>query len=349
MKLKSQELARHLKQNSLPIYWVAGDEPLLNQEAADQIRASCRQRGFLDREVFSVDRGFDWLKFTNSTGNLSLFAEHKLFDLRLSTATLDESGRQALQAYLESPNPDYVILVTSPRLESATQNTKWFKTLEAGMGLIQVWPLNVKEMPDWMAHRLLQQGIKATPEALQLLVDKIEGNLLAAVQEIEKLKLLANADDGGTIELDVKTVLQTVADSSRYSVFTLIDAALAGDAQRTLRVLQGLRNEDVAPLAIVGAVNNELGTLIGMSARIDNGEPAATVLQSSRILFHRKELVGRALRRLESPVLWEQFERLRVVDQAVKGISLLNPWDELGDLLLKLCGVGLVTGNQISR
>lgn len=338
MKLKPQELARHLKQKLLPLYWIAGDEPLLRQEAADQLRSACRAQGFGEREIFDVDRSFDWQRFTQSTGNLSLFAERKLIELRLD-AGLDEAGRDALQHYLGNPNPDFLILLSSARLESSTLNTKWFKAIETAAGFIQVWPLSLAELPQWLGQRLLQQGIRARPEALQLLVDKVEGNLLAAVQEIEKLKLLAQPTEAQTIELDTATVMQVVADHSRYNGFTLIDAALAGNGKRLLKILQGLRNEAVQPLAIVGALNNEVGNLLHLQARLQQGESTASVLQSSRVLFHRKELVGRALGRLKTDQLWELLDRLRIIDQAVKGLSIADPWDELGAALLGLCGV----------
>ena len=339
MKFKSQELNRHLKQTLLPLYWVAGDEPLLKQETADQIREACRDRGFGEREVFDVDRSFDWQRFVNSVGNLSLFAEQKLLELRLQSAGLDDTGRQSLQDYLTQANPDFLVLVTSPRLEAATLNTKWFKAIEAASGFVPVWPLNVTELPQWLSRRLLQQGFRATPEALELLVARVEGNLLAAVQEIEKLKLLANPASGQTIDLDAATVMQLVADNSRYNAFTLIDAALAGDGPRVVKILQGLRDEDTQVLAIVGALNNELAQLLQFQTRVQQGESASAVVQSSRVMYQRKDLVGRALRRLPGPLLWRQMERLRLIDQAAKGLALANPWDELCSLLLTLSGV----------
>lgn len=342
MKLKPQELARHLQRQTLSLYWIAGDEPLLVQEAADLIRKSLRDAGFEDREIFHIDRSFDWQRLRQSVGNLSLFAERKLVELRLAGA-LEEAGRQQLLDYLAAPSPDFVLLVIGPRLDAAMQNSKWFKSLETAMGLVPVWPLQRQEMPDWVSRRLLQQGIRATPEAVQLLVDKGEGNLLATAQEIEKLRLLAAAEDGQTVELDARTVLQAVADSARFNVFNLVDAALAGDALRTLKILDGLRSEDTQPLAVVGALNNELTALVGMLARVEQGEAPAAVLQGSRVMFHRKDLLGRALRRLQPALLWQVLDGLRRVDQAVKGLRASDPWDELSGQLLRLCGITVAT------
>jgi len=337
MKIKAEELARSLKAGNSNLVWLSGDEPLLMQEAADQARAHFRKQGFSERDIFSIDRNFDWQLFKQATGNLSLFSERKLLDLRLS-GKLEDDGKAALQEFIGDANPDFAVLLSGPRLEAATLKTKWFKALESGAVVVQIWPINKDGLPSWLEQRLLRAGIQAEPDALQLLIDRVEGNLLAAVQEIEKLKLLANSEDGGRIRLDARTVMQVVADSSRYTAFQLVDAALSGDTVRVEKILKGLRAEDVFPLVILGAITRELRSLLPMLEKKEAGQGVNALLQSHHVWFNRKQAVGAALNRLRSADIWAMLDHSRLIDQSIKGLSAANPWDELSLLLLRLAG-----------
>jgi len=337
MKIKAEELARSLKAGNSNLVWLSGDEPLLMQEAADQARAHFRKQGFSERDIFSIDRNFDWQLFKQATGNLSLFSERKLLDLRLS-GKLEDDGKAALQEFIDDANPDFAVLLSGPRLEAATLKTKWFKALESGAVVVQIWPINKDGLPSWLEQRLLRAGIQAEPDALQLLIDRVEGNLLAAVQEIEKLKLLANSEDGGSIRLDARTVMQVVADSSRYTAFQLVDAALSADTVRVEKILQGLRAEDVFPLVILGAITRELRSLLPMLEKKEAGQGVNAILQSHHVWFNRKQAVGAALNRLRSADIWAMLDHSRLIDQSIKGLSAANPWDELSLLLLRLAG-----------
>ena len=230
------------------------------------------------------------------------------------------------------------MLLSGPRLEAATLKTKWFKALESGAVVVQIWPINKDGLPSWLEQRLLRAGIQAEPDALQLLIDRVEGNLLAAVQEIEKLKLLANSEDGGRIRLDARTVMQVVADSSRYTAFQLVDAALSGDTVRVEKILLGLRAEDVFPLVILGAITRELRSLLPMLEKKEAGQGVNAILQSHHVWFNRKQAVGAALNRLRSADIWAMLNHSRLIDQSIKGLSAANPWDELSLLLLRLAG-----------
>ncbi len=338
MRLKPEQLRRQLQQATLPLYWLSGDEPLLMQESADMIRGHLRDQGFMEREVFSVDRGFNWEHVSAAFNNLSLFAERKIVDIRLSSSKLDESGKNTLQTAIAESSSDVVILISSPRLESGTLNTKWFKAIEAGGAFVQIWPVNRDGLPAWLEQRLLGAGIQADPDALQLLLDKIEGNLLAAMQEIEKLKLLANSDGSGPVRLDSKTVMQTVADSSRYNAFQLVDAALLGDVAHTQKILAGLKAEDTFPLVILGSITRELRSLLLMIEKRQSGQGVNAILQSSRVWFNRKQAVGSALNRLTITDIWNLLDQAKQIDHAIKGMSLANPWDELGILLARIAG-----------
>jgi DNA polymerase-3 subunit delta len=336
---RSQQLIPSLKKELKPVVWIAGDEPLLLQENADAVRKFCQQAGFEERETFNVDRGFDWSLFNETADNLSLFASRKLIELRLSSAKLEDPGKQALQDYAAAPNPDYLVLITSPRVEPAAARTRWFKDIDAAAWFVPVWPVSVDELPDWLSQRLIKAGVHPTPDAIQLLVQRIEGNLLAAVQEIEKLKLLTSPSGGNAVELDAEMILQSVADSSRYTSFTLIDSALSGDSKRTLKILRGLKNEGVDPLAILGPSCSEFRRLLPALQQVEAGQPVARVTEELvGKNFKRKASVNRALQRLRSAQIYALLDQARQVDCAVKGISAGDPWLELENLFLRVCG-----------
>ncbi len=316
------------------------------QEAADLIRNYHRENGFTEREIFSVDKNFDWSSFSQSTGNLSLFSEQKIIELRLSTAKLDEAGKKALQHYLDELNPDYLILISGPKLDAATLKTKWFSEIEKYGALVQIWPVSRENLGAWLEQRLLRDNIQADAESIRLLVDKVEGNLLAAMQEIEKLKLLAGEDSDRPIQLDAKTVMQVVADSSRYNVYQLVDAALLGETARSQKMLAALRSEGIFPLVILAAICRELRSLLPMLEKKQQGLGINAIVQSGRVWFNRKQAVSSALSRIDAETVWSMLDHSRAIDQCIKGMSRANPWDELSILLLKLSGPDLASRHK---
>lgn len=348
MKIKPEQLSRTLNNNDLPLYWLSGDEPLLMIEAADLIRSTYREKGYTEREVLNVDKSFDWGQFFQSTGNLSLFSEKKIIELRLSTAKLEDAGKKAIQHYLSEINPDYLILISGPKLDAGTLKTKWFTEIEKHGAFLQIWPINRDNLSPWLEQRLLREGIQADNDAVRLLADKVEGNLLAAIQEIEKLKLLAADTNGDAIRLDAKTVMQVVADSSRYNVYQLIDAALLGDVSRSQKMLAGLQSEGIFPLIILAALCRELRTLLPMLEKKREGQGVNAIIQSARVWFNRKQAVSAALARLDTDSVWQLLDHSRVIDQSIKGMSKANPWDELSLLLLNLSGAKAHKSHQLA-
>ncbi len=343
MRIKPEQIARTLKSGTSSMYWLSGDEPLLMQEAADQIRTNLRDKGFAEREVFNVDKSFNWDHLAHATANLSLFATQKIFDVRLLGAKLDDSAKQAIQQFLEQPNPDYVLLLSSPRIEAATLKAKWFKQIEDAGVFVQIWAIQRENLGSWLEQRLLREGIQSDSAAVAVLMDKVEGNLLAAVQEIEKLKLLANVKDGQLVQLDANTVLQVVADSSRYNVYQLIDAALLGDAARAQKILQGLHSEGIFPLVVLGAITRELRSLLPMLQQKEQGQIISGIVQTAHVFFNRKQVVANALHRLSTAMIWRMLDHARLIDQSIKGMAVANPWDELSSLLLTISCVSIAT------
>ena len=341
MRINSDQLESHLQKPLQAFYWIAGDETLLVQEALAMLRTRCRAQGFTEWDLFFVDRSFSWQSMLQSSNSMSLFADRKIIELRQTSAKLEEVGREALASYLAAPNPDNVLILVTPKLEMATLNTKWFKALESGGVFVQVWPVDARGLPRWISSRMARKGLSADADAIALLCDRVEGNLLAADQEIEKLSVLASAPPGQRVHIDRRLVMSLVADSSRYNVFALIDAALLGDARRCLKVLSGLRAEGNELLGLLAMVSRELRTLIAVSRRIAGGQAQGAAMLSEGVRKTHEAPVSRALERLQVPTLEALLQQARQVDMAVKGMSPADAWTELTDLLLSLCGTPL--------
>jgi len=343
MKLRPEQLGQHLKQGPLaPVYLICGDEPLLAQEAADAIRSTARAQGFDEREVFHTDAGFDWQQLLSEANALSLFAAKKILEVRLHTGKPGDKGSKALLEYCASPSPDNLLLVITPKLDASAQRTKWVKALESSGAMIQVWPVNAPQMPQWINGRLQQAGLKASRSAVEILANRVEGNLLAAIQEIEKLKLLA--PEG---EVDAETMSTVVADSARYNVFSLVDRILSGDGQIAAKMLRGLKEEGTEPLAILGIISRELRILIQAAEARQHHASMEDVFKKHRVWDKRQALLKSALRRLKLPHLRVLLRQVGVVDRAVKGMHSGNPWDELMALVISFAGSSALSPQNI--
>ncbi|MDP1930142.1 MAG: DNA polymerase III subunit delta [Gammaproteobacteria bacterium] len=343
MQINSDQLSAHLQKKLYSLYWIAGDDVLLVQEALDRLRSRCRQEGFTEWDLFFIERSFNWQTMLQSGNSLSLFSDRKIIELRLLTPKLEEAGRDAVQQYLASPNPDNILIIVSPKLEYSALSTKWFKAIETAGVFVQVWPVDASGLPRWIATRLVSHGLNAGEEAISLLCEKVEGNLLAANQEIEKLRVLTGASPNNRIHIDTKHIMTLVADSSRYNVFNLIDAALVGDARRCLKIVNGLRSEGSEPLSILGMITRELRSLIAVATRMASGQNASSAMQKEGIRKTHEGPVSRAVERHNLATLEGLLQQARTVDMAVKGLTKADPWTELNTLLLTLGGTRLCT------
>ncbi len=333
MKVYPEKLAQQLAQSIKPVYIVSGDEPLLIQEACDIIRSSLRKQGFSERQVYHVEGTFDWEQVLFSANSMSLFADKKLLELRMPTGKPGVTGAKALITYRESRLADNVLLLITGRLDANTQRSKWFKALESAGVFVQVWPIDIGELPGWIRQRMAQAGLTADREVIQILADKVEGNLLAAVQEIELLRVICQ-DSKVTLE----QVVEGVSDSSRYSVFALIDEALSGNSRRTLGMVKGLRSEGTEVLQIIGLLARELRTLGSMAGEMSPRQSAAAVIAAHHVWPKRKKVVSAALARHTADAIETMLGRIALIDQMVKGLGVGDPWEELTVLLLQLAG-----------
>ena len=340
MKLNANQLGRQLKDELAPVFIVSGDDPLLTGEVADEIRRACRKAGAEERLVFHVDRSFDWGQLYDASHSLSLFAQQRLIELRIPGGKPGDEGGKALMAWLEAPPPDTTLLISLPKLDASAQRSKWAKTLieHPASRFVQIWPIEAQQLPGWMRDRLASAGIQATPEALDLLSARVEGNLLAASQEIEKLKLFSN---GGVV--DVQTVQEAVADSARFDVFNLADAMLKGEAQQALRVLHGLRGEGVEAPVVLWAIARELRSLVNMAQDLARGLPLERIFASQRppVWDKRKPLLSRALQR-HPAAAWENWLSIaQRADEQIKGQHAGSAWDSLSLIAVEVAGARL--------
>jgi DNA polymerase-3 subunit delta len=338
-KLRPEQLGAALSKNIAPIYLVSGDEPLLIQEACDTIRRAARSAGFSERELYHCDTGFDWGQVLTAANSLSLFAEKKIIELRLPTGKPGDKGGKILQEYAQSPALDNLLLIITEKLDGATQKSKWFKAIEDAGVHIQVWPIGVAQLPRWIGQRLQQAGLQADSSAIDLLASRIEGNLLAAAQEIEKLKLLST--DNNIISYEF--MASAVADSARYDVFGLVDKALHGDARAAVKTLHGLKTEGTEPINILWALTRDIRSLVQISLAVAQGKPFEMAARQAGIWDKRQPLIQTALRRLKPAHIQQLLRKANGIDKAIKGMRNAEPWDELLDLILNLAGVQSLT------
>ena len=333
MKIRAEQLQSHLSKELLPVYVISGDEPLLAQESADAVRLAARNKGFSGREVFHGEGKFDWGQLHNEANALSLFAEKKIIEIRISNGKPGDKGSKALCQLCANPSPDNLLLVILPKLERSAQNSKWVKALEAVGAHIQVWPVTGDQLPRWIQQRLLESNITANQQAVEILAERVEGNLLAAVQEIEKLKLLA-------IEGKVDAIMMSsvVADSARYNLFEFVDKVLAGDAQSAARSLRGLHSEGTDAIPLLWAITRELRILIKASEHISRGENRDWALKNAGVWEKRLPLFRTAIQRCSAAHLRMLLYQAGAIDRGIKGMRQADIWDELTTLVLSLAG-----------
>lgn len=335
MKLKGEQLEGALKRGLAPVWLISGDEPLLGDEAAAQIRAVARAQGYDERQSFQVEPGFDWRAWLAGFDSLSLFASRRLVELRLPTGKPGVEGGKALESWAARPPAETILLVTAPKLDRATLASKWAGALEQAGALLQTAPPPLERLPDWIGARLGRHGLKAERDTLAWLAARVEGNLLAAHQEIEKLALLVPPGP-----LDMATARNSVADVARYDVSDLSDAFLKGDAARFCRVLDGLQAEGEALPYVLSVVGSEIRTLYRLAAGLARGGRLPALMQEARVWDSRQGLVERALKRASHARLTWAMQALARLDRAAKGLLREDAWDELKQLGLALMGRG---------
>lgn len=336
VKLSGDNLATSLSRQLAPVYLISGDEPLLVNEAADAVRARARGQGFTERQLHVVERGFDWQELLADSRAMSLFAERKIIEIRMTNPTPGEQGADALIELISNPSPDVVVLVITGKMDGRVQNSRWVTAIDKQGVLVQIWPLELARLPAWIRDRLAKQNLQANAEAAALLAERVEGNLLAAHQEVEKLALLLPP---GPVTAD--TIIDAVADSARFDVLQLGDAAMKGQLARALRVLDGLRGEAVEPPIVLWALNKDLQWIARCQHMMRRGQSADGAMNALYVWRNRQPAMKQALSRLKPAAVRELLLTAERADRMIKGVIRSDPWLEFERLVAGLAGVRL--------
>jgi DNA polymerase-3 subunit delta len=365
MQINPDQLARHLERGLAPLYLVSGDEPLQVDECGDAIRRRAEVGGCSERSVFTVESGFDWDGLRTACQSLSLFAERRLIELRLPTGRPGEAGAAVLAELAEAASTDVVFLVITGKLDKLQRESRWVQTIETNGLHVIVWPFDAQKLPGWLIQRFAARGLKPEAGVIDLLAWHLEGNMLAAAQEVEKLAMLCSAVQGRTSaagagdgmdaggratqgavagsagaaegRVGLADVEESLADSARFSVYQLVDAALSGEVVTARRIFASLRAEGSEPILMLWALARELRSLAQMGQELARGKPESSVL--ARVWAQRRALVGKALRRHPATVWLGLVQRCAQLDRILKGRAAGDVWLELERLLLAIAGL----------
>jgi len=334
MRLAQSQLESHLKQGLQAVYVLAGDEPLAQRECLDAIRSAARTQGFDERTSLTVERNFNWQQIQNFGQSISLFSSRRLLELSIPSGKPGVEGGKALQALAAKALPDTTVVIILPALEREAKNSAWFTALEAQAQTITLNEVDAANLPKWIANRLSQQGQHTGTPTLEFLAHQVEGNLLAANQEVQKLGLLYPQG-----ELSDAAVRESVLNVSRYDAFQLGEAVLQGDTARTVRILQGLQDEGENAVAVMNPLIWVLRPLVRIKQAEMRGENITNAMTSARIYGDKQALVKRALARLSLRQLEAALQKLADIDKTAKGVLLGDAWLEISRLCFGLARV----------
>ena len=330
MRIKPEQLTGVLQKGLMPVYFITGDEPLQLGELADEIRKAARKNGYDNREIVSVETGFEWNQLAFMADSLSIFADKKIIDLRLPSGTPGVEGSKALIDYCNRISEDTILLITAGKIDSKALKSRWVEALDKQGLVIQVWPLAGQDVIRWIPNRMPRRGLVVQLDGIQLLAARIEGNLLAAAQEIEKLYVLYGAGS-----LSVQQINDVVADSSRYDVFKLMDTVLSANVSRIIKVLSGLRSEGTAAPIVLWALTRDARLLIKLKLAMAQGQNQDTLFKNNNIWDKRKLLISQALKRLSDRDLNHILVASAIADRQIKGQQAGDVWESLLEICLK--------------
>jgi DNA polymerase-3 subunit delta len=335
MQLRFDALDTHLARPLAPLYVIASDEHLLALEAADKIRRAARAQGYSERDVLQVDRSFKWGELLAANQSQSLFGDRKLIELRIPTGKPGKDGSQALQAYAAALSPENVTLITLPKLDWATQKSAWVGVLQQAGVYMEIPLVERSQLPAWIGARLALQQQSTDRASLDFIAERVEGNLLAAHQEIQKLALLHPPG-----KLDATQIRDAVLNVARYDVFKLNEAMLGGDTARLVRMIDGLQGEGEALPLVLWAMAEEIRTLLKVRAVVDAGRSPSQACAELRVRKDKVRLMENAVRRLSLPVLEKALQNAAQVDRMIKGLRAKafagDAWDGILQLGLTI-------------
>lgn len=333
MKTQPGQLPQLLKKSLAPVYLVSGDEPLLVQECCDQIRKAARDAGYQDRITYHADHQLSWNAVADECNALSLFAEKRRIEIHLPTGKLGD-GRKVMEQILQSPTEDVILLLISARLDAAETKRKWYKELQGTGVHVPVWPVEPEKFAGWLQQRASNQGLHLTRGALAMLAERLEGNLLAASQELDRLALLT---DGQTI--DEETIERAVQDSARFNGFELVTELLSGKAVHAGKIIGVLQQEGENPLGLLSVLVRDLHLIIELKSALPAGDNPAGFLKKRGVFQPRRaSAIQQAARRLNLSQLHQAISLCSITDRAAKGFDDVSAWHHLRDLSILLAG-----------
>ncbi|MGY8872707.1 MAG: DNA polymerase III subunit delta [Pseudomonadales bacterium] len=333
MKLSVEQLTGHLQQSHAPVYLISGDEPLISAECCDQLRSAFRQKGFSEREVLHVEGQFKWEYLLECANALSLFAEQKLIEIRLGSHKINKAASDIIQEYIAHAPPENILLIIADKLDGGAKKSAWHKAIEQKGVCVEIWPVEINQLPGWIRHRASSKKMQLDDSAVQLLCDRVEGNLLAAKQELDKLHLL---HPNGV--LTAEQIVDAVSDNSRYDVYGLMDTIALGQSERCIKILNVLRQEGIEPPIVLWALTREIRTLYAISQGLERGLAYDTICQKERIWGKRKQTLRRCAERLSLTTLEDLLKTSQQLDKVIKGMATGSPWLMLSDITITLSG-----------
>ena len=343
MRVNAEQLTAQVQKELLPVYLVFGDEQMLVEESADQIRQQARQLGANERRVWHVEGRFDWSKIQWQEQTMSLFDSQRLLEIRLPSGSPGKEGGEAFRRFVDNPPQDTTLLIISGKIDKRSQKSKWFTELDKVGVTVPVWPVDIANLPRWITQRLKQRNLNSSEGVASLIAERIEGNLFAAAQEIEKLVLLCS--DGRVTE---EIVMASVADNARFQAFGLMDTVFTGQAAKIPRIISQLKAEGNDILAIFSAVSWSLHRMVDMALELSQGNNIEQVFKAQKppVWEKAKPIIHQALAKHDVKS-WQYFlQQMAEIDQAAKGTVKKCPWTLLEILCLNVAGVNLHSQHQ---
>ncbi|HEX2548965.1 MAG TPA: DNA polymerase III subunit delta [Gammaproteobacteria bacterium] len=328
MKIAYPQLNAHLTKELQNFYWICSDEILLSEEAAAMIRKSAQTQGYTESvtTTFESNTDFEKIMYTD-THSLSLFETKKIVELNFHSITFKGAHGKILAAYLQQPAKDVLLIVRTQKLDATMEKSQWYKTIEKLATVIPIWPIPAEQLPSWISERAKKHSLQMTPDAARALSFLVEGNLLAAAQEIEKLGLLATH---GTID---QAFIENIAtDNAQFDIFQLVDTVCHGNKTRALHILKNL-NDNTEPTLVLWALTRELRTLATIFAQLQKGETLPTLFGKLRVFGKRKTAIQAFMQRHSLQNCWDFLLTCASIDRMIKGVDLGNAWDALEDLV----------------
>lgn len=334
MKIKPEQLKYNLEKEVKPIYFIFGKEILLVEQTLESIKKSLFKKGFEEKICFHIEDKFNWNNIFNENYNNSLFANKKIIEIRMHNTNINSKNSKAISEIADNLQEDTVIIICANKLDMKQQKSNWFKKIDNKGAIIQHWEIENHRLPSWILSNMQNLGLKADMEVVNAIAYYTEGNLLASMQEITKLKL--SYPDG---QVDKEQYLEDMYEQYDYSVFGLIDTALIGDAGKVNKIFNSLIKKATPIILIVGSLYYELQSLVKMAMELNNNKTIDTVLMNNNVWKKRQPFIKKALKNHSYKNIQKLILSLGRIDRSIKGVDNLNVYDETRSILIKLCAI----------